>query len=101
MECGLSGGCPRHQWRVTVGFSFLSMADVALRFESAQHGQHRGVGEVLVECLADFGDGGGSLIPQDRHYIKLTFSERYVHVYGCYEKISNSRNSPARCQLAN
>src|SRR5690242_672767 len=101
MKCRLPRSRARYQRRITVRLSFLSMTHVAFRLESAKHGEDGRVGKVLFERLANLRDGRRPFIPQDRHHIELTFSERNVHVDSCYEKISNTRSETSECQLGN
>src|SRR5690348_15817810 len=99
MKCRLTCSRTRHQRRITVRLSFLSMTHVAFRLESAKQGEDGRVGEVLLERFANLRDGRRAFIPQDRHHIELTFGERHVHVQACYEKISNTRSETSECQL--
>src|SRR5689334_6159331 len=101
MKCRLTGGPARDQRRIAVSFSFLSMTHIALRLESAQYGEDRGVREVLLQVLANLRHGRRPLIPKDGHHVELAFRERHVHVDACYEKISNTRSGVEDCQLSN
>ena len=75
----LLGGLSLHAGKVAVLPSFLLMSDVALGFERAQHGQHRGIGELVAQALLHVADHRGAIIPEHLHDIRFTVREGYFH----------------------
>ena len=55
--------------------AFLLVLHVALLLERAQDGQHRGVGELVVELVLHLVDHRGAVIPQHLHDVGFAIGQ--------------------------
>src|SRR5688572_30384895 len=75
----------------------LVMRDVAFGLKSAQDGEHRGVGQVVFQSIANLSHRAGSMLPQDRHQIRFSFGQFDAHEPPDYP---DGENSSAPKQLS-
>src|SRR6185503_516539 len=52
-------------WEIAIRAAFRLVADVTLRLERLQRGQHRGIREVFLESVPHLGDADGAEQPED------------------------------------
>lgn len=70
--------------QIPVSPAFLTVSHVAFLFESTKNSENGGVGELVVQLLADFCYGDRMKLPQDSHDIQLTIRKRYLHCEPIY-----------------
>jgi hypothetical protein len=75
LKGALARGGFLHRRRVPVHAAFLFVLHVALLFERAQDGQHRGVGERVVELVLDLVHDRRAAIPQDPHDVGFAIGQ--------------------------
>src|SRR5262245_61905107 len=78
-----------------MGFSFGDVSDVALVLECSENGEDGGAREVVVEGVADFGDGAGAAGPEDGHDVELAVGEGDAH--GCSDEVSSRSYHSSGC----
>ena len=64
---------------IAVRFPFSDMRDVALLLERTENTQNGGIGKVVLERRAHFGNGAGAPFPQDSHDVEFASGKRDFH----------------------